>query len=63
MREEGGGSLLGNQCCLAEHSEEDSEVEHCTPEPVSRVVPSRLLEIAPEENDREAERDLRRNDQ
>ena len=52
------GNVLGNERGFAEHGQQDGEVERCSPEPMTRVKAVRLLQIAPEQDDREPEQDL-----
>ena len=50
--------LLRHERSFAENSQEYSEVQHCTPEPMARVVSGSLLQVSPEEDNGEGESDL-----
>lgn len=50
--------VLGDQGSLAKHSEENGQVQSRPPEPMSGVEPCGLLEVSPEQDDRETEQNL-----
>lgn len=50
--------LLGDEGSLPQYSQKHSKIQHCTPEPVTRVEPSRLHEVPPKQDHGEAEKNL-----